>query len=252
MAEIYFSGQGIVYAADRDVNGAVSVFRDLGNVSALKVTLETDTLEHKESRTGQRLTDVRLIREKRAKVTMTMDSFNKANLLFMLYGTTTATVGASVTNEILPSGLVAGDIVATAKPDISALTIVDSNATPASLVLGTNYTVDLKSGMITFVLVTGFTQPFKLNYTYAANDMIQIFKAPTKERYLRFVGVNTVNSNKPVIVELYRILFDPVGSLDLINDDLAKFEMTGSVLYDSTRDIDATLGGFGRIITPGV
>ena len=34
MAEIYFSGQGVVYAATRNTNGTVNAnaFRDLGNI----------------------------------------------------------------------------------------------------------------------------------------------------------------------------------------------------------------------------
>ncbi len=250
MAEIYFSGQGIVYTADRDANGAVSVFRDIGNVSALRITLETDTLEHKESRTGQRLTDYRLVREKRARVSMTVDSYNKANLLMLLYGTSVTIAGGSATNETLPSGLVIGDIIALARPNVSAVSVTDSAGTPITLSLGTQYTIDVASGMITFLAIPG-TQPYKVSYTYATEDIIPIFKAAVKERYIRFAGLNTANGNKSVIVELYRLIFDPVGNLDLINDALGAFEIAGSILYDSTRDADPNLGGFGRIIQSG-
>ena len=54
MAEIYFSGQGKVYAATRNTDGTVDAdaYRDIGNVPSLSITLETDVLEHQESRTG--------------------------------------------------------------------------------------------------------------------------------------------------------------------------------------------------------
>ncbi len=60
--------------------------------------------------------------------------------------------------------------------------------------------------------------------------------------------LNTANINKGTVVELYRVVFDPVSDFDLINDELAQFELTGSVLYDDTRNLDPVLGGFGRLV----
>ena len=247
MADIYFSGQGTVYVADRDVNGAITVFRDVGNVPALKVSLETDILEHKESRTGQRLTDLRLVKERRSKVTMTLENFSKANLMMLMYGTSSTPGSGSATNEIFPT-VVLGDIVSLAHILVSSLVITDSTGSPLTLALGTNYTVDVNSGMVTMKVVSGFVQPFKAAYTYVATEIVPFFKAPSKERFLKFAGLNTASSDKPVIVELYRVVFDPAGNIDLINDELAQFEIEGSVLYDETRDASAALGGFGRII----
>jgi hypothetical protein len=251
MADIYFSGQGKVYVGDRDSSGNTSVFRDLGNVPALRITLETDVLEHKESVTGNRLTDLRLTRERRARIAMTLENFSKANLMMLLYGTSSTVSAGSATNESLPAGIAVGDIVPLAHPLVSSVVITDSTGTPLTLTVGTNYTVDANSGMLTFVLVTGFVQPFKAAYSYAAADLVQFFKASAKERFLKFAGLNTASqptANKPVIVEIYRFISDPVGNLDLINDELAQFEIEGSVLYDSTRDADALLGGFGRVL----
>jgi hypothetical protein len=251
MAEIYFSGQGTVYVATRDASGNALAFRDVGNVPALRLTLETDTLEHKESRTGQRLTDLRITRERRARVTMTLESFTKANLMMLLYGTSSTVTTGAVTNETFPTGLAAGDIISLANPLVKASpvpTIVDSTGTPATLVSGTDYKIDRNSGMVTILNVGSYVQPFKANYSYDTQEIVPFFRESYKERFIRFSGLNTANSDKPVIVELYRCVFDPVGNLDLINDELATFELEGSVLYDSSRDSSAALGGFGRII----
>jgi hypothetical protein len=248
MADIYFSGQGTVYVGDRDTSGNVATFRDVGNVPALKLSLTTDVLEHKESRTGQRLTDLSLIKDRKANVTMTLENFSKANLMMLLYGTASTVSSGSASAETLPTGLASGDLVSLAHGFVSSVVITDSNSSPATLVAGTNYKVDLNSGMVTFLTVTSFTQPFKAAYSFASQDVVPFFRASTKERFLKFVGLNTTNSNIPCIVELYRIRFDPVGNIDLINDDLAQFEVTGAVLYDQTRDSDSLLGGFGRIV----
>lgn len=246
MAEIYFSGQGKVFVATRDANGNPGPFRDLGNVPALSLTLETDVLEHKESRTGNRLTDLRLVRERTANATLTLESFNVKNLQMLLYGTSVSSGGSSVTNELSPTGLAVGDIVALSRPHVSAVTV---NTAPggAAWVLNTDYSLDAASGMITILSVAKGTA-IEVDFTYAATDIVPMFKDTQQERYLRFVGLNTANANKVVTVELYRVVFDPASTFDLINDELAQFELNGSVLYDSTRDANSILGGFGRII----
>jgi hypothetical protein len=253
MAEIYFSGQGIVYASTRDGSGNATTYRDLGNVPSLRLTLETDVLEHKESRTGNRLTDLRLTRERRARVTMTIESFSKANLMMLLYGTASSIVAGSVTNEVFPAGLAAGDMVALNFPLVktSPSPVITGTAGGATLTAGTHYRIDYQTGMVTILNTSVGVQPYEIDYNYDAEDIVPMFRSSQVERFLRFAGLNTANSNKPVIVELYRVVFDPVGNIDLINDEFAQFEIEGSVLYDTTRDANdsaGVLGGFGRII----
>ncbi len=245
MAEIYFSGQGKVYVATRDGSGNPGAFRDLGNIPALSLTLETDVLEHKESRTGSRLTDLRLVKDRKASVAMTLESFNVKNLQMLLYGTS-QTGGGAVTNEASPAGLAVGDIVALASPHVSAVS-VNTYTGGTAWVLNTDYSLDAVAGMITILDISKGTR-IEVDYTAAASNIVPMFKDVMPERYLRFVGLNTANSNKVVTVELYRVAFDPANTFDLINDELAQFELSGSVLYDSTRDANSVLGGFGRIV----
>lgn len=245
--DVYFSGQGVVYVANRSGN-SILAYRDVGNVPSLRVSLETDVVEHKESRTGQRLTDFRLTRENRARVTMTLEKFTKKNLMMLLYGADQTTASpTAVTGEVIATDrttIAVGDIFFTKFPSVSALTFSPALTSPA------DYSLDSASGRITINSLTNLSGAgsLTLNYTSAAHESLTMFKSANVERALRLVGLNTANSNASVIVELYRVLFDPVGNLDLINDELAQFEIEGSVLYDSTRDADATLGGFGRIL----
>lgn len=67
------------------------------------------------------------------------------------------------------------------------------------------------------------------------------------DRWVKFDGLNTVDSNRQVVVDLYKVNFDPVAQLDLINDDVMKFELSGGALYDSTKEADTVLGQFGRV-----
>lgn len=247
----YFSGQGIVYVADRDSSGNILTYKDVGNVPALKVSLSTDVQDHKESRTGNRLTDFRLITQNKARVTITLEKFTKSNLRLLLYGTESSNASTtSVTNETLNASVTAvavGDVYFTKYPNISSFTV---RANVTSLTQNTDYSIDAASGRITILSITnmGSTGTLNVNYTAAAYESVVLFKDANKERALRFVGLNTADSNRQVLVELYRVIFDPAQNLDIINDELAKFEVEGSVLVDTNRFSDATLGGFGRVI----
>lgn len=171
----YFSGQGIVSIATRSGSPATpGTFRDVGNVPEFKVSLNTSVKEHKESRTGQRVSDGRLITEKKVTVSITLEELSKENLAMALLGTA----------DSLPSA-----------------------------------------------------------------DTVHLFSTAQVEYWVKFVGKNTLNADKAVTVELFRVIFDPLKELGVIQDDYAKFQLEGSALYDVANDTaGATLGGFGRVI----
>jgi hypothetical protein len=127
---------------------------------------------------------------------------------------------------------------------VSSVVVTDSAETLATLVAGTDYT-------LTFTLVTGFTAPIKAAYSYAAVTDIGLFTATMPKRFVRFEGINTAVSNAPVLVELYRVVFDPLKDLSLISNDFQKFELDGKLLTDNTKSTTATLGQFGRITQIG-
>ena len=249
----FFSGQGKVFAGTRDVNGNAQAFRYLGNCAALSVSLETDVLEHKESTSGQRLTDLRLIRQKTAQFSAQLEEFEPKNLALAMYGAdSTIAAGSFVdpgTPDTLPSGIVAQDFVRLRRQDISSLSIKDSAGSPATLTLNTHYRIEsAKHGSIQFLNVGTFVQPFKAFYTFAAATNVNMLTGALPERWFRFEGLNTADGNKPVLVELYRVALNPLRELGLISDELLQMELSGNGLYDATKAADAELGQFGRIV----
>jgi hypothetical protein len=245
----YASFQGRVYLGKRDANGEPIEVRSPGNVAELKLSLKTDVLEHYESQTGQRTLDHRMVKQKSATVKLTIEEFTKENLALALYGNFVTGAAGTVSGE--PLGGVApviGDRYFLAHPKVSTLVVTDSTATPATLALGTNYTAETDFGAIQFLEVTGFTAPFKASYGFGVATEIGIFTQPLPERYLRLEGLNTAQGNAKVLVELYRVAFDPLKEISFISDDYNKFEMEGSLLADATKPFDAALGQFGRII----
>ncbi len=251
----YFSGQGIIYVADRDSSGNIGAWRDVGNVPVLQIGLETEVQDHKESRTGKRLTDYRLITENRATVTMTLEKFTKKNLQLLMYGSdASTTTTTTATDEVLKTGVTTvavGDIYFTKHAAVSSVVVKAGSTT---LTANTDYTLTTNSaigwGIITIISVAnmGVSGNLTVSYSSAAYESVVLFKAPNVERALKFTGLNTADSDRIVDIELYRVIFDPAANVDVINDELAQFELTGSALVDTVRFNDSQLGGFGRII----
>ena len=252
----YASFQGRIYLGERNINGEPINVRSPGNVADLSLALKTDVIEHYESQSGQRAVDLRLVKQKSATVALTIEEFTKENLSLALYGSHVTDAGGSVTDEPVggaaPASLpTVGDRYFLAHPKVSALTVVDSAGTPAPLTAGTHYTADEDFGALQFLDLTGFTAPLKASYTFGAITEIGIFTQPLPERFLRLEGVNTAAGNAKVLIELYRVAFDPLKKFDIISNDLNKFELEGSLLADSTKPYDAVLGQFGRIVQLG-
>lgn len=244
----YFSGQGRVYIGTRDSNGNPQAMRWLGNVPELKVSLNVETIEHKESYSGQRLTDLSLIKGKDGEFSCAIENFSIENLELTLYGQTSSVTSGTVTNEALPTGAVAGGIYLLANQFVSSVVVKDSAASPATLTAGTHYKVHAEQGAIELLNITGFTQPFKVDYSYGAAKRLAMFKSAQPEVWLRFDGLNTADSNSRVIVDLYRVVLNPTKDLSLIGDDIQKFELSGRVLADTTKSDTGPLGLFGRVI----
>ena len=245
----YASFQGRVYLGKRDPSGAPIEVRSPGNVAELKLSLKTDVLEHYESQSGQRALDHRMVKQKSATVNLTIEEFTKENLALALYGNFVVGTTGTVTDEPLGGvSATVGDRYFLAHPKVSSLVVVDSAGTPATLASGTHYTADTDFGAIQFLDTTGFTAPFKASYAFGVATEIGIFTQALPERYLRLEGLNTAQGNARVLVELYRVAFDPLKEISFISDEYNKFELEGSLLADSSKPLDAVLGQFGRIV----
>jgi len=251
----YFSFQGKVYLGTRLPSGKPGALRWINDAGKLEVALSTDTDEKTESYSGNRLTAARLPKAKKATITLSMEIASAENLALGLYSKVNKNIGGTVTSEILPDALVAGDNIALDHTGVTALVLTDSTVgTPKTLASGTSYNLDSPAnGIVQILDITtpvGLTQPFKAAYTYAASVNLAMFTQTAPERYLVLDGVNTVDGSR-VRVSLFRAQFDPMSALPLINEGFGSLEFKGSVLFDPTNAANANLGGFGRIELPG-
>lgn len=244
-----FSFQGKVYLGDRLPGGKPGALRWVGDAPVCNVELATESETRRESYSGNRLTSATLQTSTDANITLTLNYFTAENLALGLYGEATTVAGGSATDELLPEGLVAGDVIVLAHGDVSDLVITDSTGSPVT-VSTDDYALDSASGGVVRIIdVATYTQPFKASYDYGGSVDVAMFKAPAPERYLLLDGINTLDGSR-VRVELYRVKFNPASNIPLINEGFGQLELTGAALFDSEAALDDELGGFGRFRTP--
>ncbi|SFA72990.1 hypothetical protein [Azotobacter beijerinckii] len=158
---------------------------------------------------------------------ITLDEFLVENLA--LHSSPVAIASGTVSAEELPSGLVAGDEVQLDQRFVSSLVLTDGNASPVTLVEGTHHEiVSLAGGIVKIISPASLTQPFEAAYSYAAANSLAIFANSTPpERWIFFDGINTVTGDK-VILDRFRVQFDPVSDFGLINDDWGGLQLTST------------------------
>src|SRR5688572_1608831 len=170
-----FSGQGPVFWSNRNASGNPTEFNWFGNAPEFTLGLATDTLTHKESYTGNRTTDARIITELTATVAITTDDFKESNMELATYGSGSQVASTTLTDVAVLAGAPS----------------VGERYTPATMVTGRLtgavvknggvavntawYTVD-QSGVIVFTDVTGLTGPITLSGTVAAARQVGVFK----------------------------------------------------------------------------
>jgi len=239
-----FSGQGIVYAAERLSSGKPGRLQDLGNVTSFKATLKNEVMKTKESRTGFRLPSNRIGRGYECEINLETEDLTLDNLGLGFYSTPITKAAGTVTGEPLPSGLIAGDRIQLANPKVTFSALKDSAATPATLTLGSHYNVDADPGHLDILNVGSFVQPFKADYSYASSKKVGAFTVPPLERMLIMEGVNTADHFRRVRIMIFRVMLDTFSGLDFINDEIAKLPMKGDALADPLRLTTDPLGQF--------
>lgn len=242
----YFSFQGQVMLADNSAPSPQP--RLLGNVARLEISLNAETIEHYESQTGRRSLDLRMLKTLGAEISLTLEEWTPENLAFALWGDRIDVAAGSVSGET-----VGGASPSTGVPyqlehmNVSNLVLTDSAATPTTLVEGTHYTADPRFGRVTFLDLTGLTPPIQAAYDHAARVDVAMFTRPMKEYRLLFHGVDTLQGDRPVRVELYRTSFNPIQGLALIHEEIGQLELSGALLADLSRPATGPLGQYGVI-----
>ena len=248
----YLFGKGKVMLLERDANGVVSEGLYVGNCPELRFSSAAEKLKHFESMTGTNAQDREIITQITMEMSVTLESIADETLAVLVWGETNAIAAAAAQSHFFPSGITNGQthIIPNAW-NITSPVLKDSAGSPAT-VDSADYQLDTDFGSIKFVDVTGYTQPFELEYDKGAAVGIPLLKTTQPQRFLRFEGKNLGNPGlsyaDTFIVELYNIGFDPPADIGFIGTEFARFELKGSINADDTRSDDSSLGAYGRII----
>lgn len=241
----YYSGQGVVMLAEYDSSNNLTGYRAIGNVSALSIGIETTRTEHRESQTGARGIDRVITTEVNATVSMTVEHFIQENLALGLYGSTAA-VAAATGSTVAAGTKTLGTIEAL--PAIGVSNVVVASASPAATYEeGKNYRLNAAAGSIYWFTTEEQTAANATNmladntsvtitYDAGAHNVLQGLESSVAPvRALRFEGLNTVESNASVVVEIFRFETAPLAEYALINEEISNIELTGNALADNNR-----------------
>lgn len=243
----YLSLQGSSHLA-KIVDGKPVAMRELGNQTSVQLKISTETFPINETKTGKRGTIKTVTKSRDIELELKLDEQKREDIALAFQAEPLKTSGRTITDEVLPT-LKVGDDAKLEGFNVSQLTITDSTpSTPKTLVLNTDYSVELEAGMVKLLKTDGITQPLKASYTEGDIESNVFFTLPdgAEYRYL-FKGINSLD-NKRVMVELWK--FQPVvdSTLDLINDELGELSIKGKANLDNDKSQDPKLGAFGRIV----
>jgi hypothetical protein len=257
MPQDYVLGQGKLYIDT--INPTTKLPADkarwIGNVpnGGLTFSFETTEYEHKESFTGQRLTDLKIELGKMLKGTLKIEDLKKENLAIFLYGTGTTVTGATITDELHTA--YPGFSFKLAHMNLSAFTSLSPSPTGTAYVAGTDYTVDLKSGRVFIVAGGAITVStgvaVKATYVASSYDRTTAFNVSNTEYWMTFDGLNNADNDKPVVAEVFKARFNPPTNFSLLSEEIISLEMPFQGLYqEAIAATPAYAGGFFRTMKP--
>jgi len=253
-AKHYF-GHGQSWLFPRTTGGAIDVTvataLSLPEVDSLEVTFENEKVEHVSKRDAMASVNLSVVKMVKGSFKLVCSQHVADLIALYIFGTKSTISGGSISAVAFDSGIVQNAIVPFPgdRTNLSTFTsIVDSAGSPATLTQGTDYLVDEAAGVVKFLIVAGYTQPFKLNGTEAASTGVGFIQSRVQEKWLRHKAINIANSDAVEVVDLYRVQVDPASTWTLLNDgnEPNKYEITGQLLKDTTKSSSATFGQYGR------
>jgi len=236
----YFIGAGDIYVAKLDPNFNPLDFRNVGEAPVFEFD---PTIEYADNWATNKLTpnlqDLHAPIKNTATVHLTIKERTAENLELELFGVASQDAAGSYTgNDAFPDGILAGQTVMIpgGHIGISALVIKDSSATPAT-VAPTKYQVNPDAPFVTFLDVTGLTQPFKaFSYSYDDSDVVTILEKPTPELCIVFDGRNLATPER-IWCRLDRVSLGPAAKVTIksgtatgTGNTAAVYELTGAAL----------------------
>ena len=240
MANKYISLQGKFYLSEIK-NGVAAEMRYIGNVPEFELEITADQVEHQESTSGQRTTDLVLTKTTGVNFKGQLEEVDDENLKYILSGMKSEVASKTVADQVLGTVKVGQEI----KLNGYALTQVTFKA-GSTAVDKDKYTLDAVFGTVKFN--EAVAEPVTASYTTGAVSHTTIASDFNKEYELFFKGINTANGEY-MAVRLWRTRKSPETTFPLVHEEVGQYEISGQSLSDVTKGLDATLGLYGHVVT---
>lgn len=242
-----FSRQGPFYLSPNSGNGKVGAARWIGDTGVVTVSISETKETRKENYSGFRGSSVVLKQGTEMTISLAIRYADAENLALALHGKLTTKQAGTVTGELFPT-LKVGEYAILDQGGATNLVLTDSTpTTPIPLVEGTHYRMSSdKGGVIEILSVTGIVQPIKAAYSYAGARNLSVLTKRPPLQYLFMDSINTVDESRERI-HFYKVQFDPIASMGLIDENLGELTLTGTCLVDGVNQLDDDLGPYGRV-----
>lgn len=233
----YFSGQGELFAGERDRNGVVRSYRSLGNCSNFTVSIGPG---------GLGTINVGPLRRTGSLPTVEIDfeNFNKENMASLLAGGQRVISGGNFTDSVLVKP---GEMV-----PLSHINLLSFNGltSPGGIPYDSKqYQVNMGAGAVIFPANSTIPAGTNATASYSTKPSVAlgVFNKNPAYLSLRFNGINSVDL-APVVLELFKVKLDPVDALSLINDNLSSLKVAGRVFKDDGVNANLIDGPFMRLL----
>lgn len=237
----YLMGQGRVLIGKRGTSGRAERFRHLGNCTQLQVSLGI---------AAQRYTDKTsdmLRTGSKPSISLTLESFHPDNMALLMQG---ASYTTPTTRLAFQSVVYRGESVLL--PDINIAVVHGFKVIGNSTVYreGVDYVLHRGSGDLEIPANSRIADGATVEVEYSHNQYrtVGAFNGNQDEYWLRFAGTNMADG-LPVVLDVFRIAFDPVDVVSLIGDNLSNLQVTGRVMQDDSLTLTSAESRFLRIIT---
>jgi hypothetical protein len=245
----YLYLQGEVWIGDRSVTGSVPSFINIPEVDELTLAISQEKVTHVSKRASMRVKDLDVTVMSSLTGTLKFSSATADMLRQALFGAK-ATVAAGTITAVSLGTVVAGEWykIPGDYRDITLTYIKDSAGSPATMVNGTDYQIDLAAGMVKCLIATG-TMPWLITGTSGVGTGVGLLNERKFEKWLRFKGINVADGDNSVTMDLYKISFSPTKALQLLaaGNEPTQLEIEFEALKDTTKSASATFGNMGDI-----
>lgn len=161
---------------------------------------------------------------------------NITNLSRALRGTVSPQDAGTVTDA--PYTATLGALIPLPHTGVTALTVKKGETAGAATAVTAAGNYELRpEGLWLLDDATGLTNADKLwlSYSHADQVVIEALTAATPQLYIRFAGLNEVDSGKPNVVDLWRVSQGVTKQLALIKKGFTTLDIEGEVLKDPTK-----------------